>query len=340
MPEVSLAQWNHFIAENLDAHFLQTGEWGELKSRFGWEAVRLISEGVGAQVLIRKLRLGLSFAYIPKGQAPGSVSPDSRALWMEADILCRKRGVILCKVEPDEWVSGSASPDGEAPVDKAGAMRLLVSPHNIQPRRTIIVDLRPGEDEILERMKPKCRYNIRLAERKGVTVQVSSDLAAFHNMMQATGKRDAFSVHSFEYYRRAYELFHAAGMCQLFAASFAGRTLAGLMVLAHGRRAWYVYGGSTDEERSRMPNYLLQWEAMRWAKARGCQEYDLWGVPDFDEQMLEANFEKQQTGLWGVYRFKRGFGGEVKRAAQAMDRVYRPWLYRLYLRRFSAQDGI
>ncbi len=87
-----------------------------------------------------------------------------------------------------------------------------------------------------------------------------------------------------------------------------------------------------------MPTYLLQWEAMRWAKARGCHEYDLWGVPDEDEATLEANFEKRHAGLWGVYRFKRGFGGEIKRAAQALDRVYNPLLYRAYLKFIRNRD--
>jgi lipid II:glycine glycyltransferase (peptidoglycan interpeptide bridge formation enzyme) len=96
-----------------------------------------------------------------------------------------------------------------------------------------------------------------------------------------------------------------------------------------------VYGGSTDRERERMPNYLLQWAAMRWARSRGCEEYDLWGVPDEDESTLEAGFEERQEGLWGVYRFKRGFGGTVRRAAQAVDRVYDPLLYRAYLLRAS-----
>jgi lipid II:glycine glycyltransferase (peptidoglycan interpeptide bridge formation enzyme) len=104
------------------------------------------------------------------------------------------------------------------------------------------------------------------------------------------------------------------------------------MVFANGLRAWYVYGASNNEERNRMPTYLLQWEAIRWAKSKGCEEYDLWGVPDENEEMLEANFESRHDGLWGVYRFKRGFGGELKRAAQALDKVYNPLLYWVYLK--------
>jgi lipid II:glycine glycyltransferase (peptidoglycan interpeptide bridge formation enzyme) len=79
-----------------------------------------------------------------------------------------------------------------------------------------------------------------------------------------------------------------------------------------------------------MPNYLLQWEAIRWAKSQGCTEYDLWGVPDEDMDTLEANFTLRSDGLWGVYRFKRGFGGELKRSVGSWDRVYNPLLYRAY----------
>ena len=102
------------------------------------------------------------------------------------------------------------------------------------------------------------------------------------------------------------------------------------MVFYQGWRAWYFYGASSDEERNRMPAYLLQWEAMRWARLHGCREYDLWGVPDEDESVLEANFTGRSDGLWGVYRFKRGFGGKLARSVGAWRRVYNPALYRLY----------
>jgi len=204
------------------------------------------------------------------------------------------------------------------------------SAHNIQPPRTLVVSLLGTDDEILARMKQKTRYNIRLAKKKEVTVRPWDDLPAFYQMMLVTGGRDRFGVHSLAYYQRAYELFHPAGMAELLVAEYGGKPLAALMVFARGRRAWYLYGASNNEERNRMPTYLLQWEAMHWAKARGCEQYDLWGVPDADEDVLEADFTGRNDGLWGVYRFKRGFGGELKRAVQALDRVYNPLLYWLY----------
>jgi lipid II:glycine glycyltransferase (peptidoglycan interpeptide bridge formation enzyme) len=148
--------------------------------------------------------------------------------------------------------------------------------------------------------------------------------------MYVTGQRDGFGVHTPDYYRKAYELFHPRGACELLMAEFQGEALAGLMVFMHGRRAWFFYGGSISDHRDRMPNYLIQWEAMRWARDRGCTEYDLWGVPDEGEETLESHFTEKTGGLWGVYRFKRGFGGELRRAPGPWDRIYKPIFYAFY----------
>ena len=320
MPIVSLVEWNRFLQKHPNAHLLQTGEWGELKSGFGWEPVRIVNGEEGVQILFRKLPLGFTIGYIPKPVISNQSISDQ--FWEEIDKTCRNHRAIFLKLEPDSWNFEFI----------LYLPSFILSKHNIQPPRTMIIDLSGNEEEILARMKQKTRYNIRLAMKKGVTVRAWDDVESFHKMMLVTGDRDRFGVHSLEYYRCAYELFHPTGMCELLVAEYEGRPLAALMVLARGRRAWYFYGASTDEERNRMPTYLLQWEAMKWAKARGCEEYDLWGVPDEDEATLEANFENRQDGLWGVYRFKRGFGGELKRVAQALDRVYNPLLHWAYLR--------
>ena len=322
MPEVSLSDWQTFLSNHPDAHLLQTGEWGELKSAFGWEPVRIIpDDGPACQILFRHLPLGLTLAYIPKPAVGGEHLAFSESFWTEVDSVCKKRRAVFLKIEPDAWDDEPAT---------WNLKPATISPHNIQPPRTIIIDLTGSEDDILARMKQKTRYNIRLAAKKGVTVRAWDDIPAFHEMMQITGGRDNFGVHSLEYYQRAYELFRPTGMAELLVAEFEEKSLAALMVFSRGRHAWYVYGASNNQERNRMPTYLLQWEAMRWARNKGAEEYDLWGIPDVDEETLEEQFTERNDGLWGVYRFKRGFGGEVKRAIQAIDRVYNPTLYWLY----------
>ncbi|MBL0344382.1 peptidoglycan bridge formation glycyltransferase FemA/FemB family protein [Candidatus Villigracilis affinis] len=324
MPEVTLSAWNQFIAEHPDAHLLQMGEWGELKNDFGWKPVRLLLDReTGAQILFRRLPLGLTLGYMPKPVNSGRLMVDNELFWREVDSICKKNHAIFLKIETDTW---------EETFQPSNLQAFKLSNHNIQPPRTITLSIKEDEEEILARMKPKCRYNIRLAEKKGITVRSWDDIPAFHEMMTVTGGRDNFGVHSKEYYQRAYELFHQKGACELLVAEFEGKPLASLMVFSNAKRAWYVYGASNDQERNRMPTYLLQWEAIRWAKARGCDEYDLWGVPDENEETLEANFETRHDGLWGVYRFKRGFGGQLKRAAQAVDRVYNPLLYWAYVK--------
>ncbi len=325
MPIVSLPEWNQYVQSQPNLHLLQTGEWGELKAAFGWKSVRIINEKSGIQILFRKLPLGFTIGYIPKLAVSVQQLAYSQQLWHETDLVCKEHRAIFLKLEPDMW-------EGEHPSGITNYPLLITSPHNIQPPRTIIIDIKGSEDEILSRMKQKTRYNIRLAQKKGVTVRPWDDLESFHKMMLLTGGRDGFGVHSLEYFQRAYVLLHSKQKGELLLAEFEGKPLAALFVARNGNRSYYLYGASTDEERNRMPTYLLQWEAMKWAKACGCEEYDLWGVPDEEEATLEANFEKRHDGLWGVYRFKRGFGGQVKRAAQAMDRVYKPLLYWAYLR--------
>ena len=319
MSELTLPQWNAFIQSHPDAHILQTGAWGELKSRFHWEPVRIASGDTGAQVLFRALPAGLTIAYIPRGP----VGQKWDRLWPEIDAVCQKKHAIFLKIEPDVWENGFT-------IIKNWLPKGIHPSKSIQAAQTIIIDLTPSQEEIINKMKPKTRYNIRLAEKKGVEVRFSDDIPSFYKLMAVTGERDGFGIHNQAYFQAAYDLFQSDYSCKLLIAYFEDQPIAGLMVYRQGKRAWYLYGASNEQERNRMPTYLLQWKAMLWGKEEGCTEYDLWGIPDSEENVLEANFEKMNTGLWGVYRFKRGFGGQVKRIADTYDRVYKPLLYRAY----------
>lgn len=328
MPLVSEQDWNDFLAGFPEAHILQTAAWGVLKSGFGWQAAHVLVGDSGAQVLFRKLPLGFSLAYIPKGP----VGANWEKLWPEVDAICKARRAVFLKVEPDLWEDASDLLLGGAP-----PRGFCLSPHEIQPPRTLVIDLTGSEDQILGQMKQKTRYNIRLARRKGVVIRQTSDVETFHKLMEITAERDTFGVHSLAYYQQAFDLFAPRGQCALLMAEFEEQPLAGLMVFARGPRAWYFYGASSNDQRHLMPTYLLQWKAMQWARTQGCSMYDLWGIPDEDQETLEANFLERSDGLWGVYRFKRGFGGDLRRALPAWDRVYNPLLYKLYLWRLGRQ---
>lgn len=320
MPILDAKQWNSFVARFPKAHLLQTAEWGEFKAAFGWLPLRVANDYSGAQILFRHLPLGLTVAYIPKGP----LGSDWKDLLIEIDEECRRRRAVFLKVEPDCWEDQFE----RSPVDEI--FRGWQPSNPVQPRRTVEINLAGDEEDWLNRMKQKTRYNIRLAQRREVVVEFSSDVELFHRMILLTGQRDGFGVHSLAYYQRAFDLFSPKGMCALLLATYQQKPLAGLMVFAFGQRAWYFYGASTNEERNRMPTYLLQLEAMRWAASRGCTVYDLWGIPDEDETVLEHQFSAREDGLWGVYRFKRGFGGQIRRSVGAWDRVYQPVLHKIY----------
>ena len=320
--DVRFESWNRFVAAHPCGNLLQTTQWGRLKAGFGWDW-ELVTVGdkdaprAGAIVLYRKLPLGLgALAYVPRGPlVDWSDRTAATELFAALHTAARKRRAWACWIEPEV---GNASahpaslPHTEAFLADIGYRRAV---RTIQPRRTIVLDISPPEEDILMTMKSKTRYNIRLSERKGVTVREGSiaDVETYHDLMEVTGERDEFGVHTLAYYRKALELFAPEDEVALLLAEHEGEPLAGLMVFAVGKKSWYIYGASSDRHRNLMPAYAVQWAAIRWARARGCTTYDLWGIPDADEETLEAEFTERSDGLWGVYRFKRGFGGEVVR---------------------------
>ena len=338
---VSPQVWDRFVTEHPDSHILQVSQWGALKARFRWEVARLgLTQagqmGAGAQVLYRQLPSALGrLAYVPKGPLVDWIAEEQvKALLDALDQAAEARGAIALTIEPN-------LPDEEIHRERLRALDFSPSTFGaVQPRRTLVVDLSPDEDDVLMAMKSKTRYNVRLAGRKGVTVRPASedDLPTFIELMETTAERGEFGIHDPGYYEAAYRLFVPRDWARLLLAEVEGETVAALMVFALPPRSWYFYGASGEAHREKMPTYLLQWEAMRWAKSRGCTTYDLWGVPDEEREKLEAEFTERSDGLWGVYRFKRGFGGDLVRSVGAWDRVYAPLRYRALKAGYSLRE--
>lgn len=336
--------WDDFVATSPDGHLLQSSRWAQLKSAYGWNSdLVVIRNGrrvvAGAQVLFRSpvlmgKPLPVRMAYIPKGPIVDySDTATLTKLVRRLDELCRERGAFLLKIEPDQ-------PYSESLHETLASLGFRPSRHSIQPRSTVLIDLGDGIETCLERMSSKTRYNIRLAARKGISVSsgTEQDIPNYYQLAVTTGQRDRFAIHHQDYYLRAYRLFREDGHVQLFLASFEGTLLAGLMAFAFGQKAWYLFGASSNKERQRMPNHALQWAAISWASEMGCRSYDLWGIPE-EAAVLEANQDTRLRtylgspppgSLWGVYRFKRGFGGNNVRYIGAYDRVYSSVPYRLY----------
>jgi lipid II:glycine glycyltransferase (peptidoglycan interpeptide bridge formation enzyme) len=239
-------------------------------------------------------------------------------LLFEEGSQVRAAASVLCRLEEGTVI--------EALRDRGWRL----SSEQIQFPNTLLIDLRPGEDELLASMKAKTRYNVRLAGRREVRVRVggSDALPLFYEMYAETSRRDDFIIRPFAYYQDAWGAFIEAGLACLFVAEYEGEPLAGLIAFRFGQRAWYMYGASTGKHRNLMPNHLLQWEAIRWARSEGCIVYDMWGAPDV---------LSEDDPMWGVYRFKEGFGGQFVRHIGAYDYpVSRPlyWVYTVLMPRY------
>lgn len=327
--DTSDTKWDTFVAGSPHGHLLQSSLWSQFKAEAGWQTVRVVGENqsriaCGAQMLLRSTPGGTA-AYVPRGPV---IAPDDDALPALLNALsdaAQDRDAIFLKIEPD-W------PDDSTSVQQLEALGFQHSDQTIQPRSTIILDLQPDEDEIMMGMKSKWRYNVRLAGRKDVEVQratTEEDLAAFYDLMETTSDRNEFAIHERGYYEAAWRHFHPPGLAELFLARYADELLAGLMAFRFSTIAYYLYGASSNRHRNRMPNHLLQWRAIQWAKQSGCTHYDFWGIPDEVGEAIARgdDVEEKRGGMWGVYRFKQGFGGQVVRTVGAFDRVFKPGRY-------------
>ena len=333
--------WNALISRLPGASFLQTREWAAVKKEVGWTSEEMVWRDDAGDVtaagslLVRSMSIfgfgpRVSIGYIPRGPLLDWRDSSLRAkLLRDLEQLTREKRLVFLKIDPEVVLSkadGEAEP-GSPPEDEVCrellARKWRFSPEQVQFKNTMVIHLDGDEDVWLARMKQKTRYNLRLAQKNGVTVRRAEarDLPLLYAMFVETANRDGFILRPEAYYLRTWEMFMRNDMAEGLIAEVDGVAVAGLIYLYLASRAWYVYGMSTSLHREKMPNYLLQWEAMRSAKAKGCLEYDLWGAPD---TLSEAD------PMYGVYRFKEGLGGEFQSTIGAWDFPARPGLYFIY----------
>ncbi|MFV1949371.1 MAG: lipid II:glycine glycyltransferase FemX [Anaerolineales bacterium] len=353
--------WNAILNFSPGAHVLQTSQWAEVKTRYGWKPYYLIwhiiddrleleyvakessdtfSIRAAALVLERKVLPGLSVMYLPKGPHLIDWKDTTLAERVLTDLedFARQSGVIQLKIDPDVLLGWGVPGEETEKIDPAGGrFQEMLQEHGwhfstdqIQFRNTVLVDLNQDEEDILARMKSKTRYNIRLAGRKGISVRLGNraDLITLYRMYADTAVRGKFTIRGEDYYLSLWKNFMGDSLdpesdpiAQPLVAEYEGKPVAGAVIFKFGDKAWYLHGMSLPEHNKKMAPHLLQWEAMRWAKEAGCYLYDMWGAPD------EFN---ESDSLWGVYRFKRGYGGRVARSIGAWDYPARPLLYFLY----------
>ena len=317
------------VCERADS-FLQSAMWGRFKSRFGWNAGSFIVDWAGGGekpllVLSRRIAPGITMAYIPWGpELPDGFTGDKAEATAELARALRPcfPGAAFIRIDPPWFVTGNGDRGVEAPPPFKRASA------DTQPPDTVLVDVTPSEENILAAMKPKWRYNIGLAEKRGVIVSEAGvdGLDNFYRLLTETAERDGIAIHSAEYYRTLFDICRnecgtLSPQLRLYTAEHEGDTLAAVVILFRGKQAVYLYGASSNIKRNLMAPYALQWRAMRDAKAFGCAEYDLFGIPPD---------ENPDHPMAGLYRFKTGFGGRIIHRPGSWDYPCRPVLYALF----------
>ncbi len=322
---LNVEKYKNFLQAHPKGHFLQSPEWATLKSFWKNEIITVEDENgmiKGAMsILIRKVPLfKYTIMYSPRGPVCDLHNRETiEALLLKASELARKYNSYVLKLDTDAEKSDL---EYERIVRELG-FRIQNAAKNfegIQPRFVFRLDIKgKTEEEILGNFTQKVRYNIKLSAKKGVSARIGSreDIRDFYKIMVETGIRDQFMIRSADYFEKMYDCLGPDHL-RLYLADYEDRLIAGTIAVLYGNKCWYLYGASSNQYRNVMPNYLLQWEMIKWALENHCDIYDFRGVSgDLDES----------NPLYGLYKFKKGFGGKFTEFIGDLDYVFMPFIY-------------
>ncbi|HZU67701.1 MAG TPA: peptidoglycan bridge formation glycyltransferase FemA/FemB family protein [Ktedonobacteraceae bacterium] len=322
-------EWDDFLIRQPRGHLLQSFEWGELNRYLGGRVYRLGAlenwRMVGAmQLTVSPVPIptpGLRFNWLYCSRGPTVESPDSPALKALIEFtqqIARKERAVVLRLEPN---IADDDPNMETWIAAYRALGFVTTPYAIHGRRSWVLDIRPSAEELLANFKMTWRQNVRSAERKGVIIREATsdaDFDAYYDLLKMTSERDAFFIHSKDYHKEIYRQFASKGDVVLYLAEHEGEAIAAKMLIRFGDWCWDMFGASSNNKRNLKPTYLLQYRCIQWAKEKGCSYFDFRTIPE----VLEPGEE-----MWGVYEYKKGFGGFSRLNMPTQDYVYRPLIY-------------
>lgn len=316
-------KWNEYVVAVPQGSFMQSWEWGEMQMSFGLPVWRLMVEEEGrllgaALVIEREVLFGRCWLYVPQGPLYGGEPRVWRLLHDKLRELGSGSKAIFIRCDPAlEHLNGN-----DILLLQSGWQK---SEREVQPRHTLVVDLMQEEERLLEQMHQKTRYNIRLAQRKGVTVRFSTateDVEKFLELTQEVESRGLFHYHPPSYYRTMQNILGQTGLFEMGVAEKDGAVLAANLLFKFGGKVTYGHGASRGEKRELMAPHLLQWESIRRSKAQGYDWYDFFGVA--------ADSSESDHPWAGITRFKLGFGGRRVDYIGAYDLVLDQTFYTIY----------
>lgn len=325
MNNIDIEKYEEFLQKHPKGHFLQSLKWAKVKSNWHNEIITVNDENGNIKgsmsLLIRKLPfINYTIMYSPRGPVCDIHDRDTiRKLIDKAKEIAGKYKSYVLKLDPD------IEKDDREFIKIAKELKMKIKDHSkdfegAQPRFVFRLDLRnKTEEELMMSFHHKVRYNIRLAIRKGVEIRIGTkeDIPEFHKIMVETGIRDKFVVRSASYFEKMLDCLGPDNI-RLYLAFYQGKMIAGTIAVLYGNKCWYLYGASSNQHRNVMPNHLLQWEMIKWALEKGCDIYDFRGV--------SGNLDENHP-LYGLYRFKKGFGGKFTEFVGELDYVFNPFIY-------------
>ncbi len=295
-------RWNDFVASSAHSSILQSYAWGIVKSG-AWKpfytAVVDDRDNILLSALLLKRTLplfGRSIFYAPRGPIVRNYNKEAFCFFFTAiKDLAKKEKAFTLRFDPEIPESDSGF------INDLKACGLRYNPDNVQPRGTIILDIRPDPEMLLKSFHHKTRYNIRLAEKKGIRIEQKNSeegVEIFYQLFRMTSERDKFLILQKSYFLHLWRTLSEQNACSIFVAYYDNQPLAAIFLTLFGKRMTYLYGASSNEHRNLMPNHLIHWRAIEWAKKQEIESYDFWGIPAHPHE---------GHPLWGVYRFKKGF---------------------------------
>ena len=323
--EKTLPEYEAFVQSHPKGNFAQSYLWGKQKPMWQWDAIAVRGEDGAIRgslaVMTRKVPgIGRTLMYGCRGPVCDLDDRETFSQLLDgAKVLAKKYKSYVIKIDPDVPSSNTAF----SSMLQSFGFRAKEGGKNfeaIQPRYVFRLNVEgKTEEELLANFHQKWRYNIRLAERKGVTVRICGKemVPAFSDLMLTTGVRDGFVTRKPEYF--AAMLDNLGEHARLYMAFDPNDTpIAGTLAIHSGDNVWYLYGASSNEHRNLMPNYLLQWRMIQWAAETNCRIYDFRGV---------SGDVSEDNPLYGLFRFKQGFGGDFTEFVGEMDLVLSPVIY-------------
>ena len=325
--EQNIEKYNEFLAKHDRCNFQQSVEWGKVKEAWTNEIVLAEDKDgniIGSiSVLIRKIPIFGNMMYVSRG--PICDIHDKKVLedlTNSLKELAKKYKAFILKMEPDIKSDDKEFRD----IVKELGYKIKDDAKNfseaIQPRYVFRLDLKgKTEDEVFKAFHQKTRYNVRLATKKGVVIKEGTreDLKDFHEIMKITGKRDDFIIRPLSYFEKMYD--ELGEHVHLLMAYYEDKPISGIFNIDYGNKVWYLYGASSNEHRNLMPNYLLQWEGIKYAIVNGKDMYDFRGV---------VGVVDESHPQYGLYRFKKGFDAEFTEFIGEVYLNFKPMVYKTY----------